>query len=100
MQDELAQQILKAMCRKFAGSAKVYLRAYGHAAQAGDGEGARKALDRSLTSLQKRKHIKARTKSLSRTPNGHCRTCVASCGRGILASWRQRSNTCCTKTNA
>ena len=63
VQDELAQQVIKAMCRKFAGSAKVALRAYGHAAQAGDAEGARRALDRSLTSLQKRKHIKARPKS-------------------------------------
>ena len=60
VQDELAQQVIKAMCRKFAGSAKVALRAYGHAARAGDAEGARRALDRSLTSLQKRKHIKAR----------------------------------------
>ena len=60
VQDELAQQVIKAMCRKFAGSAKVCLRAYGHAARAGDSEGARKALDRSLTSLHKRKHIKVR----------------------------------------
>ena len=59
MQEELAQQVIKAMCRKFAGSAKVWLRAYGHAAERRDGEGARKTLDRSMTSLPKRKHIKA-----------------------------------------
>ena len=61
MQDELAQQVIKAMCRKFATSAKVWLRAYGHAAERHDSEGARKTLDRSMTSLPKRKHIKAST---------------------------------------
>ena len=59
VQEELAQQVIKAMCRKFAASAKVWLRAYGHAAERHDSEGARKALDRSMTSLPKRKHIKA-----------------------------------------
>jgi rRNA biogenesis protein RRP5 len=60
MQDELAQQVIKAMCRKFGGSAKVWLRAYGHAAGRGDAEGARKTLDKAMSSLLKRKHIKAR----------------------------------------
>ena len=57
-QDELAQQIIKAMCRKFATSAKVWLRAYGYFAERHDSEGARKTLDKSMTSLPKRKHIK------------------------------------------
>jgi hypothetical protein len=59
-QEELAQQALKAMTRKFSGSAKAWLAAYGHAVQAGDGEGARKTLDRALAALPPRKHIKAR----------------------------------------
>lgn len=58
MQDELAQQIIKAMCRKFATSAKVWLRAYSYSAERHDSEGARKTLDKSMTSLPKRKHIK------------------------------------------
>lgn len=59
MQDELAQQVMKAMCRKFTGSSKVWLRAYGHAAERHDSEGARKTLDKSMSALPKRKHIKA-----------------------------------------
>ena len=74
MQAELAQQVIKAMCRKFAGSTKVALRAYGHAVQAGDSEGARRALVRSLTSLQKRKHIKAR--SITSAGNQRCHRIV------------------------
>ena len=91
VQDELAQQVIKAMCRKFAGSAKVALRAYGHAAQAGDAEGARRALDRSLTSLQKRKHIKARpiSSAAAAAVEVHCSMCRASCSRNTLASWRR-----------
>ena len=89
VQDELAQQVIKAMCRKFAASAKIALRAYGHAAQAGDGEGARRALDRSLTSLQKRKHIKARLMSSAGALVVHCSMCRASCSRNTLASWRR-----------
>ena len=61
VQDELAQQVIKAMCRKFATSAKVWLRAYGHAAERHDSEGARKMLDRSMSSLLKRKHIRVST---------------------------------------
>ena len=100
VQDELAQQVIKAMCRKFPGSAKVALRAYGHAAQAGDGEGARKALGRSLTSLQKRKHIKARPIPAAGAFEVHCDICRASCGRNMYASWQQGSSVCCTKTSA
>ena len=58
LQDDLAQQVIKAMCRKFAGSAKVWLRAYGNAAGRADAEGARKTLDRSISAIHKRKHIK------------------------------------------
>ena len=38
MQDELAQQVIKAMCCKFAGSAQVSVRAYGHAAGRGSAQ--------------------------------------------------------------
>ena len=88
------------MCRKFAGSAKIALRAYGHAAQVGDAEGARRALDRSLTSLQKRKHIKARPISLAGAGEVHCGTRSACCGCDALASCQQCSHVCCTETTA
>ena len=100
MQDELAQQVIKAMCRKFVGSAKIALRAYGHAAQAGDAEGARRALDRSLTSLQKRKHIKARPISLAGAGEVHRSMRSACCGCDTLASCRRCSHVCCTETAA
>ncbi len=57
-QEELAQQALKAATRKFAGSAKVWLAAYAHAAKSGDAEGARRTLDRAVAALPPRKHIK------------------------------------------
>lgn len=52
------QQTLKAMTRKFAGSAKVWLAGYNHAVQSGDADGARKTLDRAIAALPPRKHIK------------------------------------------
>lgn len=58
MQDELAQQTLRAMTRKFSGSAKVWLRAYGYALGKGDAEEARKTLARAIAALPARKHIK------------------------------------------
>jgi glycine cleavage system protein P-like pyridoxal-binding family len=57
-QDELAQQTLHAMCRKFGGSAKVWLRAYTYALAKGDSGEAKKTLDKAVASLPARKHIK------------------------------------------
>lgn len=46
------------MTRKFSGSAKVWLRAYGYDLGRGDGNAARRTLDRSIGALPARKHIK------------------------------------------
>ena len=46
------------MCRKFCGSAKVWLRALDHALRRGEGEAARRTLERALAALLPRKHIK------------------------------------------
>ena len=64
--DDMCQQVLKAMCRKFPESAKVWLRAYSyHVEAAAHGgstpEAAKRALDRGLDMLPKRKHIKVLT---------------------------------------
>ena len=58
MQDELAAEAIRAMCRKFGGSAKVWLRALDHALRRGEGESARRTLERALAALPPRKHIK------------------------------------------
>ena len=60
-QDELAEQTLKAMCRKFSGSAKIWLRNISWLLSKDRAEAARKALDRSFTALPQRKHIKVIT---------------------------------------
>ena len=57
-QDELAEQTLKAMCRKFSGSAKIWLRNISWLLSKDRAEAARKALDRSFSALPQRKHIK------------------------------------------
>ena len=64
--DGMCQQVLKAMCRKFPESAKVWLRAYSYHVEASahggsTPEAARRALDRGLDMLPKRKHIKVLT---------------------------------------
>jgi hypothetical protein len=46
------------MTRKFSESAKVWLRAYGYDLGRGDGNAARRTLDRSIGALPARKHIK------------------------------------------
>ena len=56
------------MTRRFSASAKAWLAAYGHAAQAGDGEGARRTLDRAIAALPPRKHIKVALLLLLRCP--------------------------------
>eukprot|EP00873_Tetraselmis_striata_P024001 jgi/Tetstr1/444265/TSEL_032157.t1 len=54
----LCDQVLKAVCRKFGESAKVWLRAYSYHIECGKPDAAKRALDRGLTSLPNRKHIK------------------------------------------
>lgn len=55
----MAEQTLRALTRKFGGSAKVWLRQMQWHLARGQGEQARKTLDRALNALPKRKHIKA-----------------------------------------
>ena len=55
----MADQTLRALTRKFGGSAKVWLRQMQWHLGRGQGEQARKTLDRALNALPKRKHIKA-----------------------------------------
>lgn len=60
-QEELAQQTLKAMTRKFKESAKVWLRAYSHDRNNADAAAAGRTLDRAIKALPQRKHIKVCT---------------------------------------
>jgi len=54
--DELADSCVKAMCRKFGSSCKVWLKAYDHATAAGKEPKA--VLDRATAALPARKHVK------------------------------------------
>ena len=58
-QDELAEQTLKAMCRKFSTSAKVWLRHVCWLLTKDRADAARKVMDKSFDALPQRKHIKA-----------------------------------------
>ncbi len=58
-QDELAEQTLKAVCRKFSTSAKVWLRHISWLLTKDRGDAARKVMDKSFDVLPQRKHIKA-----------------------------------------
>ena len=55
----MADQTLRALTRKFGGSAKVWLRQMQWHLARDQREQARKTLDRALNALPKRKHIKA-----------------------------------------
>ena len=68
MQDELAEQTLKAMCRKFSTSAKVWLRHISWLLAKDRSEAARKVLDRSFSALPQRKHIKVTPLKHSHAP--------------------------------
>jgi rRNA biogenesis protein RRP5 len=57
------QQALKAMCKKFPGSAKVWLRLIESSLAAGEGDGARRGLERALAALPRRKHVKVITQA-------------------------------------
>lgn len=57
-QDELAEQTLKAMCRKFSESAKIWLRHIAWLLTKDRADAARKVLDKSFAALPQRKHIK------------------------------------------
>ncbi len=58
-QDELAEQTLKAVCRKFSTSAKVWLRHISWLLTKDRADAARKVMDKSFDVLPQRKHIKA-----------------------------------------
>ena len=58
VQDELAEQTLKAMCRKFSESAKIWLRHISWLLSKDRADAARKVLDKSFAALPKRKHVK------------------------------------------
>lgn len=57
-QHEMADQLFRAMAKKFGASAKVWLRMIANLLKRGEAARAAQALDRSLLSLPKRKHIK------------------------------------------
>lgn len=57
-QDELAEQTLKAMCRKFSESAKIWLRHIAWLLAKDRADAARKVLDKSFAAVPQRKHIK------------------------------------------
>ncbi|KAL2653093.1 hypothetical protein R1flu_021221 [Riccia fluitans] len=59
-QEDMADELLKTMIRKFKGSAKIWLRVIQRALKKGT---ANKALDQSLLSLPKRKHLKVITQA-------------------------------------
>ena len=62
---EIVGQMIKAMCKKFSTSTKVWLRLLESQLTSGEGDKARATLDRALQSLPKRKHIKIITRSAS-----------------------------------
>ncbi|BDA47226.1 probable protein RRP5 homolog [Coccomyxa sp. Obi] len=78
--EELAQQTLRAMTRKYATSAKVWLRAYSHELGRGDAAAARRALDRAIAALPARKHIKV----LSQAALTEFKTGDPERGRGVF----------------
>lgn len=59
----LAVETLKTACKKYAGSAKVWLRHIAFAMARGDEANGRKLLDRALAALPMRKHVKVITKT-------------------------------------
>ena len=60
MQDELAEQTLKAVCRKFSGSAKIWMRHIAWLLSQGQSEAVKRTLDKAFKALPQRKHIKVR----------------------------------------
>ncbi|KXZ56455.1 hypothetical protein GPECTOR_1g407 [Gonium pectorale] len=77
---ELAEQVMRALTKKFGGSAKVWATAIERALQKGDPESARTLLERSLQSLPARKHVRA----LLRAALAEFRLGSAERGRGVL----------------
>ena len=60
MQDELAEQTLKAMSRKFSSSAKVWMRQITWLLSKGQPDAVKRTLDKAFKALPQRKHIKVR----------------------------------------
>lgn len=89
-QAEPAEAMLKAACRKFSMSAKVWLRHIEHLVKRGKGDAGKAVMDRALQSLPRRKHIKV----ISQTALLEFRIGDAERGRsifeGILQSYAKR----------
>lgn len=60
---DLAQETLRAACKKYATSAKVWLRNIGYAMTHSDEATARKIMERALAALPTRKHVKVITQT-------------------------------------
>ena len=85
-----AAQALATACRKFSGSAKVWLRRISLDLEAGNGDGARATVERAVKALPARKHVKL----LTRTALLEFRCGSAERGRaifeGVLANYPRR----------
>lgn len=53
----MAENVLKAMCRKYSGYPEVWIRTIRYRLSRGDSEGARRTLDRALQALPKKEHV-------------------------------------------
>lgn len=60
MKDELAEQTLKAMCRKFSSSAKIWMRHISWLLSKDQPDAVKRTLDKAFKALPQRKHIKVR----------------------------------------
>lgn len=58
LQDELAEQTLKAMCRKFSSSAKIWMRQITWLLSKHQPDAVKRTLDKAFSALPQRKHIK------------------------------------------
>ena len=54
---DMAEQVLKAVCRKYSGAPEVWLRAVRYRLSHGDSDAARRTLERSMQALPKRDHV-------------------------------------------
>ena len=87
LQDELAEQTLKAMCRKFSSSAKTWMRQITWLLSKDQPDAVKRALDKSFNALPSRKHIKV---------------LLFSCRMYCLALFRLHTHAClhCNRCNA
>lgn len=66
LQDELAEQTLKAISRKFSSSAKIWMRQIAWLLSKGQSDAVKRTLDKAFKALPQRKHIKVRPAGTSR----------------------------------